>query len=156
MQNSQRFPGFCPWTPLGRAYSEGFWRVKLVEKPAPSKNCWIWHCLVPVFWIVQKIPENYGEVGQSWLIFRVFLIHLFTTCKYNLMALNLRHSANGLCDEYDMFSCKNADININDIWKQITSPHPNGAKLFRKILVHSVRLQTRFYDNWSHCIKSNI
>ena len=21
MQNSQKFPGFCPWTPLGRAYS---------------------------------------------------------------------------------------------------------------------------------------
>ena len=42
MQNSQKFPGFCPWTPLGRAYSAA------PDSPAaqrfffllhPSKKC---------------------------------------------------------------------------------------------------------------------
>ena len=102
------------------------------------------------------LPTNYREMGWSWLIFRVYLIHLFTACKHHLMALNLRHPANGLCNKDDTFSGKSADISINGTWKQTTTPHPNWAKLFRKIPVHSVRFQTRFHDNWSHCIKSNI
>ena len=46
-QNSQKFPGFCPWTLLGRAYSADprlpscttvFLLAMLVEKPAPPKK----------------------------------------------------------------------------------------------------------------------
>ena len=104
-------------------------------------------------------PFNaYREVGRSWLNLGVFLIHLFITCKYHLMALNLRHPANGLCNKYNTVSGKSADTKKNGIWKQTTSPIQqtiwNGAKLFRKVFAHSVRFQTRFHDNWSRCIKS--
>ena len=51
MQNSQHFPGFHPWTPLGKAYSAPqthqlhniFLLTILAEKSAPPKNCWIQH-----------------------------------------------------------------------------------------------------------------
>ena len=52
MLNSHNFPGLCPWTPLGRAYSAPprppscnvvFLLATLVEKPASPKYFWIWH-----------------------------------------------------------------------------------------------------------------
>ena len=52
MQNSQKFPGFCPWTPLGRAYSAAsdspaaqrlFSLLHSLKKLAPPKNCWKCH-----------------------------------------------------------------------------------------------------------------
>ena len=53
MQNSQKFLGLCPWTPLGRAYRTPkttqlhnvFLFATLIEKPAPPKNWWIQHCV---------------------------------------------------------------------------------------------------------------
>ena len=56
MQNSQKFPGLCTWTPLGRAYntpSPPSPRLPpiLVKKPEPPKNCWIWHCIYKIAYV---------------------------------------------------------------------------------------------------------
>ena len=51
-QNNQKFPGFRPWTPLTKAYSDApdspaaqrfFSLLRSSENQHPPKNCWIQH-----------------------------------------------------------------------------------------------------------------
>ena len=62
-QNSQKFPGFRPWTPLGRAYSAApdspaaqrfFSSLRSSKNRHPQKNCWIRHCLREVGNFLEK------------------------------------------------------------------------------------------------------
>ena len=90
-QNSQKFLGFHPWTPLGKAYSAGtdspaaqrFSPRYTCWKLAPPKNCWIRH------W--QLLHVEIGQMFRIWFEIKQLILGQ-EGLKTTITTLNLHFS----------------------------------------------------------------
>ena len=79
--------------------------------------------------------EMYLKVGWSWLFSRFFYSSLYYLHVSSHDFLNFKPS------------CQWPLWWLWYVFLQTTLPHPDQAKFFKKILVHSIRFQTCFHDN---------